>query len=199
MSTGDASKRVACGCHLRRLIGAHRLRRLLPADPRCGVGVRSRRRQHPGPTGNAGARGHRRTRRAPTRAQRELLRSTVEIVTGICGNSGQAMEDLAGTLRTVRQVVGDRGMKLFCAGTRPRSPVVRRQTDRRAALRRADQADQWWGRQMLIWGVHVRQGSSAHKVMPIITSMLGYYPTCWPCPRRRRGGRAGHRLCQQPP
>ena len=29
---------------------------------------------------------------------KELLRNTIEVVTGICENSGQAMEDLAGTL-----------------------------------------------------------------------------------------------------
>ena len=49
----------------------------------------------------------------------ELLRNTVEIVTGICENSAAAMDDLSGTLRTVRQVVHDRGMELFCAGTHP--------------------------------------------------------------------------------
>src|SRR5258707_10748898 len=36
---------------------------------------------------------------------------------------------------------------------------------------------QWWGRQMLIWGVHVHVGiSSANKVMPIMSSLLQYYP-----------------------
>ena len=59
---------------------------------------------------------------------------------------------------------------------------------------------QWWGRQMLIWGVHVHVGiSSAAKVMPIMTSLLNYYPhllalsasSPWWAGRR-------HRLCQQP-
>ena len=108
---------------------------------------------------------------------KELLRNTIEIVTGICENSGQAMEDLAGTLGTVRQVVEDRGMELFCAGTHPFAKwSAAKLTD---APRYAEliKRTQWWGRQMLIWGVHVHVGvSSAHKVMPIITSMLNYYP-----------------------
>ena len=108
---------------------------------------------------------------------KELLRNTVEIVTGICENSGQAMADLSGTLRTVRQVVEDRGIELFCAGTHPFANwSAAKLTD---APRYAEliKRTQWWGRQMLIWGVHVHVGvSSAHKVMPIITSMLNYYP-----------------------
>ncbi|PRC48196.1 carboxylate--amine ligase, partial [Mycobacterium sp. ITM-2017-0098] len=33
---------------------------------------------------------------------KELLRNTVEVVTGICENTAQAMDDLASTLRPVR-------------------------------------------------------------------------------------------------
>lgn len=108
---------------------------------------------------------------------KELLRNTVEIVTGICENSGQAAEDLSTTLRVVRQVVHDRGMELFCAGTHPFAKwSAAKLTD---APRYAEliKRTQWWGRQMLIWGVHVHVGvSSAHKVMPIITSLLNFYP-----------------------
>ncbi|MGE2733599.1 glutamate--cysteine ligase [Mycolicibacterium vaccae] len=111
------------------------------------------------------------------RVHKELLRNTVEIVTGICENSGQAMDDLADTLRPVRRIVRERGMELFCAGTHPFAHwSVQKLTD---APRYAEliKRTQWWGRQMLIWGVHVHVGvSSAHRVMPIITSLLHYYP-----------------------
>ncbi|MCK5755164.1 MAG: carboxylate--amine ligase, partial [Mycobacterium sp.] len=50
---------------------------------------------------------------------KELLRNTVEVVTGICDNTGEAMADLASTLQPVRQIVRERGMELFCAGTHP--------------------------------------------------------------------------------
>ncbi|WP_275081361.1 glutamate--cysteine ligase [Mycolicibacterium pyrenivorans] len=108
---------------------------------------------------------------------KELLRNTVEIVTGICENTGQAMDDLASTLRPVREIVRERGMELFCAGTHPFAKwSAQKLTD---APRYAEliKRTQWWGRQMLIWGVHVHVGvSSAHKVMPIITSLLNHYP-----------------------
>ena len=108
---------------------------------------------------------------------KELLRNTVEVVTGICDSTGEAMADLASTLQPVRQIVRERGMELFCAGTHPFAKwSAQKLTD---APRYAEliKRTQWWGRQMLIWGVHVHVGvSSEHKVMPIITSMLNYYP-----------------------
>ena len=108
---------------------------------------------------------------------KELLRNTVEVVTGICENTAEAMDDLRATLRSVTQVVRGRGMELFCAGTHPfASWSTQKLTD---APRYAEliKRTQWWGRQMLIWGVHVHVGvSSAHKVMPIISSLLNQYP-----------------------
>jgi len=53
------------------------------------------------------------------RVHKELLRNTVEVVSGICDNTGQAMEDLRQTLGPARRVVRDRGMELFCAGAHP--------------------------------------------------------------------------------
>ena len=87
------------------------------------------------------------------------------------------MEDLRSTLLPARRIVRDRGMELFCAGTHPFAKwSAQKLTD---APRYAEliKRTQWWGRQMLIWGVHVHVGiSSAHKVMPIITSLLNHYP-----------------------
>jgi glutamate---cysteine ligase / carboxylate-amine ligase len=108
---------------------------------------------------------------------KELLRNTVEIVTGICENSGQAAEDLSSTLRTVKQVVHARGMELFCAGTHPFAKWSSAKLTDAPRYAELIKRTQWWGRQMLIWGVHVHVGvSSAHKVMPIITSLLDFYP-----------------------
>ena len=108
---------------------------------------------------------------------KELLRNTVEIVTGICDTVDEAMADLRSTLRDVREIVHERGMELFCAGTHPFAEwSTQKLTD---APRYAEliKRTQWWGRQMLIWGVHVHVGvSSAHKVMPIISSLLNQYP-----------------------
>jgi carboxylate-amine ligase len=111
------------------------------------------------------------------RVHKELLRNTVEVVSGICECTAQAMGDLRETLLPARRIVRDRGMELFCAGTHPFARwSAQKLTD---APRYAEliKRTQWWGRQMMIWGVHVHVGiSSANKVMPIMTSLLKYYP-----------------------
>jgi carboxylate-amine ligase len=111
------------------------------------------------------------------RVHKEMLRNTIEIVTGICENSGEAMADLGSTLHTVRDAVHARGMELFCAGTHPFARWSAQELTEGHRYAELINRTQWWGRQMLIWGVHVHVGvSSAHKVMPIISSLLNYYP-----------------------
>jgi carboxylate-amine ligase len=108
---------------------------------------------------------------------KELLRNTVEVVTGICDNAGAAIDDLRGTLGIVRPIVRERGMELFCAGTHPFAEWEAAELTDGARYAELIKRTQWWGRQMLIWGVHVHVGiSSANKVMPIITSLLNQYP-----------------------
>ena len=111
------------------------------------------------------------------RVHKEMLRNTVEVVTGICRSAGEAMEDLRETLGPARRIVRNRGMELFCAGTHPFAQWSSQKLTDGPRYAELIKRTQWWGRQMLIWGVHVHIGiSSAHKVMPIISSLLQYYP-----------------------
>ncbi len=108
---------------------------------------------------------------------KELLRNTIEVVTGICDTVDEAMVDLRSTLRGAREIVHERGMELFCAGTHPFASWSAQQLTDGRRYAELIKRTQWWGRQMLIWGVHVHVGvSSAHKVMPIISSLLNHYP-----------------------
>ena len=108
---------------------------------------------------------------------KELLRNTVEIVTGVCDTVGEAMDDLRSTLMSTRAAVEDRSMELFCAGTHPFAQWSAQELTDGPRYAELISRTQWWGRQMLIWGVHVHVGvSSAHKVMPIISSLLNQYP-----------------------
>jgi carboxylate-amine ligase len=111
------------------------------------------------------------------RVHKELLRNTVEFVTGICDNTAQAMEDLRSTLVNGRDIVRGHGMELFCAGTHPFATWSSQKLTDAPRYAELIKRTQWWGRQMLIWGVHVHVGiSSAHKVMAIISSLLNQYP-----------------------
>ncbi len=111
------------------------------------------------------------------RVHKELLRNTVEVVSGICNSAGEAMHDLAETLGPARRIVQGRGMELFCAGAHPFAQWTAAELTDAPRYAELIKRTQWWGRQMLIWGVHVHIGmSSPHKVMPIMTALLNYYP-----------------------
>ncbi|MGH3336906.1 MAG: glutamate--cysteine ligase, partial [Nocardioides sp.] len=113
----------------------------------------------------------------PNKLHKELLRNTVEVVTGVCDTVAEAMADLRGTLDVVLPAADSIGVDLFGAGTHPFAAWSRQYiTEGHRYAERIDRT-QWWGRQMLIWGVHVHVGiSSAHKVMAIISSLLNHYP-----------------------
>lgn len=114
---------------------------------------------------------------ATPHVHKELLRNTIEVVTGVCDTVTEAMEDLRSTLIPIRTAVADRGMELFCAGTHPFAQWSAQELTDGPRYAELINRTQWWGRQMLIWGVHVHVGvSSAHKVMPIISSLLNHYP-----------------------
>jgi carboxylate-amine ligase len=66
----------------------------------------------------------------------------------------------------------------MCAGTHPFSPwhkqTITPDHERYATL--IDRT-QWWGRQMMIWGVHMHVGiEDRRKVLPIVNGLLSYFP-----------------------
>ena len=107
----------------------------------------------------------------------ELLLNTVELVTGICRTAGEAVDDLAASLAEVRAVTDGLGLELFSAGSHP---FARWEAQKLSAGERyATLIDrtQWWGRQMLIYGLHVHVGVTARdKVLPLLNAMLAYFP-----------------------
>ncbi|WP_432514586.1 glutamate--cysteine ligase [Kineococcus sp. SYSU DK001] len=111
------------------------------------------------------------------RLTKELLRNTLEAVTGVCDTVAEVAEDLTSTLAAVRRVTDPMGLDLMCAGTHPFArwdEQLVTADDRYAELL---ERTQWWGRQMLIWGVHVHVGvNSVHKVLPILNTLLNHYP-----------------------
>ncbi|WKG09252.1 glutamate--cysteine ligase [Nocardia sp. PE-7] len=108
---------------------------------------------------------------------KELLRNTVELVTGVHDTVGGAVEDLHGTMNAVRRAADPLGVDLFCAGTHPFAQWSTQQLTRSPHYDELIERTQWWGRQMLIWGVHVHVGvSHRDKVFPILNSLLLSYP-----------------------
>ena len=108
---------------------------------------------------------------------KELLRNTVELVTGVHNTVAEAVDDLRGTMDIVRRAADGLGVDLYCAGTHPFAQWSTQQLTRSPHYDEMIERTQWWGRQMLIWGVHVHVGlSHQEKVFPILNSLLLQYP-----------------------
>ena len=113
----------------------------------------------------------------PGRLHKELLRNTVEVVTGVCHTVGEAMADLRRTLDVVVPVADRLGVDLYGGGTHPFASWTRQQLTEGHRYEELINRTQWWGRQMLIWGVHVHVGlPSQERVMPVLSSLLNHYP-----------------------
>jgi glutamate---cysteine ligase / carboxylate-amine ligase len=108
---------------------------------------------------------------------KELLRNTVEIVSGVSDTVAEAMSDLSETLRLVRPAAEGLGVDLYSAGTHPFAEWSTQLLTPGHRYEELIARTQWWGRQMLIWGVHVHVGvSSRDHVIPIVSSLLNHFP-----------------------
>lgn len=109
--------------------------------------------------------------------KRELLLNTVEVVTGICETVKEAKEDLRRSVEAVRDVTDPMGVELFCAGSHPFSPPQLQPVTDKARYAKLIDRTQWWGRQMVIYGVHVHVGlDSRDKALPVLDGLVNYFP-----------------------
>lgn len=113
----------------------------------------------------------------PGKLHKELLRNTVELVSGVCRTVGEAMTDLGHTLEVVVPVGDDLDIDLFGGGTHPFASWTGQQLTEGHRYEELINRTQWWGRQMLIWGVHVHVGMpDRERVMPVLSALLNYHP-----------------------
>jgi len=113
----------------------------------------------------------------PERLHKELLRNTVEVVTGVHHTVAEAVADLRRTLEVVVPVADGLGVDLYGGGTHPFASWTRQRLSEGHRYAELINRTQWWGRQMLIWGVHVHVGLPAQeRVMPVLSSLLNHYP-----------------------
>lgn len=113
----------------------------------------------------------------PGRLHKELLRNTIEVVTGVCTTVGEAVDELRQALEVVVPVADELGVDLFGGGTHPFASWTAQQLTEGHRYEELINRTQWWGRQMLIWGVHVHVGlPERDRVMPVLSSLLNHYP-----------------------
>jgi YbdK family carboxylate-amine ligase len=111
------------------------------------------------------------------KAKHELLQSTVEIITGICGTVAEAKTDLAGTLAEVAAAADRRGLGLMCAGTHPITDWQTQQISPKERYLELVERMQWLARRLQIFGVHVHVGvRSPEKAIPMVNALTQYVP-----------------------
>jgi carboxylate-amine ligase len=109
--------------------------------------------------------------------KQELLLNTVELVTGVCTTVAEAKADLNSSLSALREVTDPMGVEVFCAGSHPFSPPQLQPVTDKARYAKLIDRTQWWGRQMVIYGVHVHVGLDRRdKVLPVLDGLVNYFP-----------------------
>jgi carboxylate-amine ligase len=108
----------------------------------------------------------------------ELLTNTVEVVSAPHHRARDAVADLTSLVEKVSVLAEPLGVELISAGTHPFSQWFQQQvTPGKPRYDRLIERTRWWGRQLMIWGVHVHVAvEDRRKVLPIIDGLLTYLP-----------------------
>jgi len=110
-------------------------------------------------------------------AKKELLQSTVEVITGVCGSVPEAIADLTRTLDEVAPLAAERGLGLMCSGTHPFTDWQTQQISDDDRYRKLIDDMQWLARRMQIFGVHVHVGvRSPDKAIAMVNALSAYIP-----------------------
>lgn len=107
----------------------------------------------------------------------ELLTNTIEVTSGIGDSVEHAIGDIAAAIAAVRATTDPAGIELLSAGSHPFAQWYDQQVTDKTRYHRLIERTQWWGRNMMIWGIHVHIGvEDRDKVMPIIGALSAYLP-----------------------
>jgi carboxylate-amine ligase len=112
------------------------------------------------------------------RITHELLLNTVELVSGAHHRVADAVTDLTDAIDDVRAVLDELGdYELICSGSHPFSQWYDQGMTESPRYRKLIDRTRWWGRNMMIWGIHVHVGiDDRDKALPILDGLLAYVP-----------------------
>lgn len=107
----------------------------------------------------------------------ELLENTVEVQTGVHTNVPAALRDLRDVAGAVDAAARDQGLRLISAGTHPFADPLAQTVTASERYDRLIERTRWWGRAMLIYGIHVHVGiDRADAVFPALHGVLDALP-----------------------
>ncbi|MDR1393787.1 MAG: glutamate--cysteine ligase [Bifidobacteriaceae bacterium] len=107
----------------------------------------------------------------------EFLVNTVEIVTDPFASIPLAAAQIEQRLDLIRQAADPLRIDLLAAGGHPFARWELQEVTDKERYHRLIDRTQWWGRQMVIYGVHTHVGiEDRRKVLPIVRALLCYLP-----------------------
>ncbi|WP_460784577.1 glutamate--cysteine ligase [Microbacterium tumbae] len=107
----------------------------------------------------------------------ELLTNTIEVTSGVGETVSHAVGDIAAAIAAVRAATDPAGIELLSAGSHPFAQWYDQQVTDKTRYHKLIERTQWWGRNMMIWGIHVHIGvEDRDKVLPIIAALAGFLP-----------------------
>ncbi|VXC25506.1 Putative glutamate--cysteine ligase 2 [Microbacterium sp. 8M] len=107
----------------------------------------------------------------------ELLTNTIEVTSGVGSTVSDAVGDIAAAIAAVRTATDPAGIELLSAGSHPFAQWYDQQVTDKTRYHSLIEKTQWWGRNMMIWGIHVHIGvEDRDKVLPIIGALTSYLP-----------------------
>ncbi|MDY0909487.1 glutamate--cysteine ligase [Microbacterium sp. CFBP9034] len=107
----------------------------------------------------------------------ELLTNTVEVTSGVGDTVAAATDDIADAIAALRTATTPRDIELLCAGSHPFAQWFDQRVTDKTRYHKLIQRTQWWGRNMMIWGIHVHVGvDDVNKVFPIINALAAFLP-----------------------
>jgi len=107
----------------------------------------------------------------------ELLTNTIEVTSGVGRSVAEAAADIAAAIAAVRAATVPAGIALLSAGSHPYAQWYDQRVSDKTRYRTLIDRTQWWGRNMMIWGIHVHVGvEDRDKVLPIIGALTAFLP-----------------------
>lgn len=108
---------------------------------------------------------------------RELLENTLELVTAPHHRVGAAVDELRTMAQQVHTAAAVHGARVVGAGSHPFGRWADERVTPSERYERFIDRTQWWGRNMLIWGVHVHLGiDKVERVVPLMHDLLARLP-----------------------
>lgn len=106
----------------------------------------------------------------------EFLANSVELVTGVCGTVAEALEQLRALKAEVDERADALGVDLYSEGTHPTARWDEQAVTPKPRYEKVLERTQYWGRQMMIWGLHVHVGlDSRDKAFPAVNHLVNHY------------------------